>query len=120
MRQTVKYAGIAVVENGDDTKKLKFHTSKSKNQLVLWIKVPGKALFNFIKLPRTLSKVNAARYLLQHKDFKQPMYQKFLKEHITRRTNGTNGNGKTVSPRQRMPRRSERKQSESDESAEVA
>ena len=105
MKHKVKYAGIAIIESGD-IKKLSFHTSGAKDRPVgLWMKVPGRALFNFIKLPRTLSKINAARYLLQHKDFKLPVYQKFLREQIERRING-----ETINPRQGMPIRREGRQ----------
>ena len=98
MKHKVKYAGIAVMES-DNIKKLSFHTSGAIDRPVgLWMKVPGRALFNFIKLPRTFSKINALRYLLQHKDFKLPMYQKFLRDQIERRING-----ETINPRQGMP-----------------
>jgi hypothetical protein len=99
MIKKVKYAGIVEIIS-DDTRKLRFHASKAKNKTILWINVPGRALSNFIKLPQTLSKLNAARYLLQHKNFKKPIYQKFLKDEIKRIEHRSNG--KMLSPRSRQ------------------
>jgi hypothetical protein len=100
MMKKVKYAGIVEITS-DNTRKLRFHASNAKNKTILWINVPGTALSNFIKLPRTLSKVNAARYLLQHKNFKKSVYQKFLKEEIKRIEHRANGKMLSQRPRQR-------------------
>ncbi len=90
MMRMVKYAGISVI-NGDVPK---FLVRGSAKLTCVWLEMPSHALFLFVKLPKPMTKINACRYMLKHKYYKEQRFQKFLKDQIERRENGL-----PVSPR---------------------
>ncbi len=92
MKHVARYAGISV---DNDSKNLSFHvTGNGEGKVGMWVEVPSSSTHTFVKLPRAMNKINAARYLLKHKQFKTPMFQKFLNLQIERREEGV-----TINPR---------------------
>ena len=94
MKHVARYAGISVIES-DNGRDMAFHvTGNGEGKVGMWVQVPSSSSHYFVKLPRVMNKVNAAKYLLKHKAFKAPMFQKFLSTQIERREEGI-----TITPR---------------------
>ena len=91
---TARYAGISSVKNGSGKPVLRFHTTGSNAKVGLWVDLPCKAHFKFIRLPRPMDKLSAARYLLKHTDFQTAEVQKMLRRHVEHRERGI-----TINPR---------------------
>jgi hypothetical protein len=102
---TARYAGISTVKNGSGIKVLRFHTTGANAKVGLWVELPCKASFKFIKLPRNMNKLNAARYLLSHSAFQTAEVQKMLRRHVEHRERGITINPRTPAPKRSRPKK---------------
>ena len=94
MRQSkVKFAGISIT-NGVE---MQFHTTSKTGKIGIWFEVPGFATYDYVKLPRPMTKIDAVRYCLRHHNFKTAKIQKFLKKQLQLREAGL-----PINPRKKM------------------
>ena len=100
-----RYAGISIQKNGSGRPITNFHTTGAR-KMGLWMDLPGRATFKFIKLPKQMNKLNAARFLLKHPDFQTAEIQKMLRRHVEHRERGITINPRTTP----VPKRSRPKQ----------
>lgn len=106
MLNNVRYAGISVQETKAGLV-LQFHVCHSRNQKFgTVLELPQTITYTFVEVPKGSSKLDAARFLLNHKAFKSDVIKEHLKKEIqrleevrrievkTKRNGNGNGNGK--------------------------
>ena len=71
-----RYAGVSVTNQADGKQTLKFHTSKLKQLIAVWLEVPGSAFYEYVKLPKLSNKYEAACYLRKHENFQSPAFMR--------------------------------------------
>jgi hypothetical protein len=103
-KHVTKLAGVSQnLKNGE----MQFHSTSMENRMCIWLDVPGRVQYTMIKLPKPMNKLQAARFLMRNKNFKNPRFQKFLQEQIERREEGmpVRPRGPRVDPQQQQRRR---------------
>ena len=81
-----KFAGISTVFSADGDKAPHFHVTKIENKPIgVWFVPPGRAEFQYIKLPEPMEKIDAMKHLLGHTDFQSKFFQGFLKSEIDKK-----------------------------------
>jgi hypothetical protein len=71
-----RFAGVSVMYDkpSPGIHQPHFHITKLEKQIAVWMKVPGKAMYTYIELPREMTKLEAIRYLATAKEFQEPKY----------------------------------------------